>query len=102
MELEPLWELRNAPSMLLIRVASNGCTHEQDFRLDLIEGREGAQQRVRIIRLKRDPCKKRELAGKLLKFEKKRLGLGSHAPFTIENPSHCHPTSGTSEAGNSA
>ena len=84
-ELEPLWELRDTPSTLLVRVASSGCTREQDFRIDLVDGPVGAPVRVRIIRLRPDACKKREPRGTLLKFEKSSLGLPADAPFVVSN-----------------
>lgn len=89
---EPLWEFRHSPSMLFFRVASNGCTRERDFRIDILGNPDVAARRtVQIIRLRPDTCKKRELDGKLLKFEKKSLGLGTHAPFVVANPFELPP-----------
>jgi hypothetical protein len=84
---EPVWEVRDTPSTLFVRVASKGCTEERDFRVEKVTGNGDLRSKiVRIVRIKPDHCKMRMTSGKLLTFEKKSIGLGPDEPFQIVNP----------------
>jgi hypothetical protein len=85
--LEIVWEVSDTPSTLYVRVASNGCTEEADFRVNRKMSRNNPRiETIEIIRLRPDTCKGREPAGKVLKFKKGTIGLKPLASFLLVNP----------------
>jgi hypothetical protein len=83
-ELEPVWGIRDTASEVLVRVESNGCTEETNFKIEKAEGRRVSM--LRILRINPDSCKMKVIGGKMLAFEKKTIGLKQYEPFQLVNP----------------
>jgi hypothetical protein len=85
--LEEIWELRNTPSSIYVRVASGGCTRAEDFRIETLPSTPNSPQRtLRFLRVTPDRCKRWEPQGTLLEFDKARLGIEAFELFRLANP----------------
>lgn len=99
-DLDAVWEVRNTPDTLYVRVASNGCTEPGSFRVEREVGRgEAVGPTIRIVRLKPDACKMRVPEGVLIGFDKASVGLAPFAPFVLANPFGTTPSMRALEQG---
>jgi hypothetical protein len=90
--LEPVWEIRDSPSIVFVRVASNGCTEERDFVVQTASNTATSKLRtIRIIRLRQDDCKMKVVEGKVLTIKKEKLGLKEYEGFFLANPISASP-----------
>jgi hypothetical protein len=84
---ERLYGAMVEPDGVRIRVASNGCTDEQSFDVDVdrVGGPGDARFRVRFARETPDRCRAYLVDGVELFFSRQRLGLPDDARITIAN-----------------
>ncbi len=85
--LERLYGATVAPDGLHVQVASNGCTSEDSFDIDVdrIGGPGYARYRVRLERDTPDHCRALMADGVELFFSRQRLGLADDAVIQVVN-----------------
>lgn len=84
---ERLYGVTVEPAGVRVVVASNGCTSEESFDVDVDPFRSNGSQRylVRFSRFEPDRCRAFLPDGVELFFSRERLGLAPDAPISISN-----------------
>ena len=83
-ELEPLYAARAGRDVLIIQVASNGCTQKADFAVYV--QRDGAARSVRFGRWRLDTCQSFAQGKVELSFTWAELGVGPHETLFLLYP----------------
>ena len=86
--IERLYGAMIEPDGVRVRVASNGCTSEESFDVDVdrVGGPGEARYRIRFERESPDRCRAYLVDGVELMFSRQRLGLPEDARISIANP----------------
>jgi hypothetical protein len=87
-ELERVLAASVEPGGLRIRAASNGCTSEDSFDVDVhrVSRSDGGRYRVSLERETPDNCRALIAEGVELFFTRERLGVGAEATLIVANP----------------
>ncbi|MCI3180179.1 hypothetical protein C5708_07930 [Caulobacter sp. CCUG 60055] len=88
-ELEPLYAVSADPVGLTLRVASNGCTHKEDFAF-YVERRLG-QTTIAFGRRRVDICRSFAPAQAEMTFTYAELGVEPNRPLFVLNPVQASP-----------
>ena len=71
---------------LELHVASNGCTSENDFSIDVNTGITGAEPlHLTVLRIKPDECKAEVPDGVTIKFSREKYKLNGYYAMTLVN-----------------
>lgn len=88
--LERIYYGRVTDTEVRARVASNGCTDEDSFDVDVsrVEAEAGAPPRfaVALVRKGADECRRERPNGVYVKYSREELGLPADAAVVIANP----------------
>jgi hypothetical protein len=83
-ELEALYSAVAGREALTIEVASNGCTHKEDFAFYL--ERKGSSTTLSFGRKRLDPCRSFAMGKTAISFTWTELGLDGRTPLMLLNP----------------
>ena len=92
-EPERILDFRVDGEDLVFRVTTHGCTHKDDFVVQVAPFAEGASQvMVTLLRVRRDECKGFVLHGEEITFTREELGVPSGAQVLTMNAPRSLPT----------